>query len=131
MIMFRDSQLVWDSGLMKMFEYNVPWMENDKLKFLSSLRSPKITGSYARCEPNEYSDLDFQVSVEDWERIKIYLQNKGAEFSIDFIDTLSGIGHIQTYDERGNVKCDFFTQFNKLTTKSTEVSINHVRFGTW
>jgi hypothetical protein len=101
--------------------FDVAWADDDFLLMLSKLRSVRLTGSFARLEPRDDSDLDFQVSDHELQTIKAYVKERGWKFDSNVM------GHVMVDG------CEFFSGFHRQSRKGrpATVRINGAEFRTW
>jgi len=108
------------------------------LKELSNSNKVLITGSYAKGEQNENSDIDFKVKIPK-ETIIYNENNKNLEWIKELLAKYSikwhstNIGYITTVNEDNDliIPMEFYEYFNRVKNKLSKVEIMGVNFKTY
>ena len=101
-----------------MMSYTISWLDERILSCLTTLRSARICGSFARGNPRDDSDLDVKVSDKDLQTFKVWLKTNGYTYTSELP------GHIIVDG------FELFTAFHPTEGRRKEVFINGRHFGT-
>ncbi len=101
--------------------FTISWVDMDLLTMISTLKSVRLTGSFARLTPRNDSDLDFHLNDKDLQKLKAYLKEKSIEFDSAIL------GHITV--DGFEFYCGFDRQSRQI--RAEHVTINGIEFKTW
>lgn len=98
--------------------YDISWPDLRQLAMIASLKSARLTGSFARGDYREDSDLDFRLNERDLARYKTFLLERDIPFDSELP------GHITANG------IEVFTGFNRQKSTHAAVIINGLQFKT-
>jgi predicted nucleotidyltransferase len=113
-------------------------MFKELLKELSESNKVLVTGSYARGEQTECSDIDFQIRTPK-ECILYGSRNKNIDYIIELLDrndikwNSTRNGYISTVGEENGAitPLEFYDDFHRSKNKLQEVEILGIKFKTY
>jgi len=101
--------------------YKIAWVSQTLLAKIATIRSARLTGSFARGCPHNDSDLDFRMKGEDVTSFARWLKETGREFGSELPGHVTVDG-IEIYSE--------FHRTNRAD-RLDAVMINGIVFKTW